>query len=69
MQFTPVEHLITIFERDRNALLKVVTWQEALAWACAELLGGNWARNVLSDRGHSVPLWPSPVSASLRSSG
>jgi hypothetical protein len=41
------------------ALLKVVTWKEALARACAELLEGDWVRAVLSHQGGSAPLWPS----------
>lgn len=43
-----------------EALLRVVTWQEALARACAELLTGAWAERYINgpmtqDRG----LWPS----------
>src|SRR5262249_7823651 len=41
------------------ALLQVVTWQEALARACAELLEGDWAQQVLSHQEHRAPLWPS----------
>lgn len=44
-----------------NALLQVVTWQEALARACAELLEGDWAADYL--RTAYLPgegdLWPS----------
>jgi hypothetical protein len=40
-------------------LLQVVSWQEALARACAELLEGDWARHVLSHQEHRAPLWPS----------
>jgi superfamily II DNA or RNA helicase len=41
-------------------LLKAVSWQEALARACAELLEGTWAERYLQGRsyaGHA--LWPS----------
>lgn len=41
------------------ALLQVVTWKEALARACAELLEGDWARSVLSHQEQRAPLWPS----------
>lgn len=49
--------LITLLE----SLLQVVSWQEALARACAELLEGEWAEryirgDYLSD---SASLWPS----------
>jgi hypothetical protein len=43
-----------------EALLQVVSWQEALARACAELLEGVWAERYMS--GAIVderPLWPS----------
>jgi hypothetical protein len=43
-------------------LLRRVTWQEALARACAELLEGEWAREQLRDElGHAQRLWPSQV--------
>ncbi len=43
-----------------NQLLQAVTWQDALARACSELLEGKWAkksvlRNILSSE---TPLWP-----------
>jgi superfamily II DNA or RNA helicase len=43
-----------------EGLLQMVSWQEALARACADLLEGNWAAGympvlVIDDR----PLWPS----------
>jgi len=44
-------------------LLKAVSWQEALARACAELLEGAWAEQYLQGRsyaGHA--LWPSQQS-------
>ena len=41
-------------------LLKVVTWREALAQACAELLTGAWAeRYMQSISASSQALWPS----------
>lgn len=44
-----------------NRLLRLVTWREALARACAELLEGEWAQAYL--RGEYLPeegkLWPS----------
>lgn len=43
-------------------LLRRVTWQEALARACAELLEGEWARGYLTDElGYGGRLWPSQV--------
>ncbi|MBC7970022.1 MAG: helicase [Verrucomicrobia bacterium] len=51
------DELITLLE----LLLSVVTWQEALARACAELLEGEWAGRYI--RAHSygdeAALWPS----------
>jgi superfamily II DNA or RNA helicase len=42
-----------------RTLLQVVTWQEALARACAELLEGEWAsRYVAGDHAYDQ-LWPS----------
>jgi hypothetical protein len=45
-----------------NGLLRVVSWQEALARACGELIEGDWARAYLArfDLGEA-PLWPSQV--------
>lgn len=42
-------------------LLKVVTWQEALARACAELLEGQWARDYIDSQMTlgDTRLWPS----------
>jgi superfamily II DNA or RNA helicase len=40
-------------------LLRVVTWQEALARACGELLEGEWATDYLSVDGSG--LWPSQL--------
>jgi len=40
-------------------LLRVVTWQEALARACGELLEGEWATKYLSLDG--TGLWPSQL--------
>jgi len=44
-----------------NKLLQVVTWQEALARACAELLEGDWANQFIRHVYYSddMPLWPS----------
>ena len=40
-------------------LMKVVTWQEALARACSELLSGDWVDLLLSMEHESERLWPS----------
>jgi hypothetical protein len=43
-------------------LLKPVTWEQALARACAELLEGEWARDFLKDElGLLQSLWPSQL--------
>lgn len=44
-----------------NSLLRWVTWQEALARACAELLEGQWAKDYLDAQplAGDRPLWPS----------
>lgn len=44
-----------------NELLRVVTWQEALARACAELLEGEWAERYLENQIEmgDARLWPS----------
>ena len=44
-----------------NRLLKIVSWREALARACAELLEGDWAKRYIkpSDISDELPLWPS----------
>jgi len=44
-----------------NQLLRFVTWQEALARACAELLEGEWADDYIGKvlLPEEVPLWPS----------
>lgn len=51
------DELISLLDR----LLRLVTWPEALARACAELLEGDWAQAYL--RGEYLPeegrLWPS----------
>lgn len=47
------------FRRLLLSLLRVVSWQEALARACAELLEGDWANRVLAHRDRNVQLWPS----------
>lgn len=41
-------------------LLRYVTWREALARACAELLEGEWAREYLQFQSFEqlIPLWP-----------
>ena len=44
-------------------LLQVVSWQEALARACADLLEGEWAAEYLQDAASDDrPLWPSQLS-------
>ena len=49
--------LIELLEK----LLKIVTWPEALARACAELLEGEWAEGYLRDAylSEADTLWPS----------
>jgi len=44
-----------------NSMLRWVTWQEALARACAELLEGQWAKDYLDAQplAGDQPLWPS----------
>ncbi len=44
-------------------LLSKVSWQEALARACVELLEGEWARQyqITSYFGDENPLWPSQI--------
>ena len=43
-----------------ESMLRVVSWQEALARACAELLEGEWADRYLRGLGGAEPgLWPS----------
>ena len=42
-------------------LLRFVSWQEALARACADLLEGEWARRYLPGAEAGVQLWPSQV--------
>ena len=43
-----------------HSLLQVVSWQEALARACAELLNGTWAESYINAAGSDeFPLWPS----------
>lgn len=44
-------------------LLKLVSWDEALARACAELLEGEWAKSHLQQQllAGDAPLWPSQV--------
>ncbi|MHB8188565.1 MAG: SNF2-related protein [Dermatophilaceae bacterium] len=42
-------------------LLQFVTWQEALARACADLLEGQWATHYLGSAASLAPLWPSQV--------
>lgn len=51
------DELIALLEQ----LLKHVTWQEALARACAEVLDGEWARRRLHGSNAAVlpALWPS----------
>lgn len=52
------EELLTLLEQ----LLRRVTWQEALARACAELLEGEWAHEYLEDElGYGARLWPSQL--------
>lgn len=51
------DQLIALLEK----LLRVVSWQEALARACAELLEGEWAERYLREDyfGGAGALWPS----------
>ena len=51
------EQLISLLEQ----LLQVVSWQEALARACAEVLEGDWAKRYLEIQmlPGDLPLWPS----------
>lgn len=53
------QQLITLLQR----LLRVVTWEEALARACAEILDGLWARRyTLADPLIDAPqLWPAQI--------
>lgn len=45
-----------------HELIQKVTWQEALARACAELLEGEWARLHLRDElGMAETLWPTQL--------
>jgi SNF2-related domain/Helicase conserved C-terminal domain len=47
------------FRRLLHGLLQVVDWTEALARACAELLEGDWTRNVAARPAFGDELWPS----------
>lgn len=47
------------FRRLLDELLQVVPWQEALARACAELLEGDWAHDLLPRPHDRRSLWPS----------
>ena len=51
------DQLISLLEQ----LLRVVSWQEALARACAEVLEGDWAKRYLEIQmlPGDLPLWPS----------
>ena len=49
------------FRRLLLDLLQVVSWQEALARACAELLEGDWVGNLLPNA-ELARLWPSQTS-------
>jgi hypothetical protein len=51
------EALLALLEK----LLRVVTWEEALARASAELLEGDWVRDYLKAQRYmgDLPLWPS----------
>jgi hypothetical protein len=51
----------TEFHALLDQLLQVVTWQEALARACADLLEGQWAERYLSSVIGTSTLWPSQV--------
>ena len=42
-------------------MLRFVTWQEALARACADLLDGQWAAGYLGATAGISRLWPSQV--------
>lgn len=43
------------------ALLQFVSWREALAKACSDLLEGEWASRYLADDAAGKRLWPSQV--------
>ncbi|SDI90963.1 PLD-like domain-containing protein [Frankineae bacterium MT45] len=43
-------------------MLQMVSWQEALARACADLLEGQWAANYFASIGGLTDLWPSQQS-------
>ena len=45
------------------ALLQFVSWQEALARACADLLEGEWADRYLAGDSAGKRLWPSQKSS------
>ncbi|MGY1671408.1 SNF2-related protein [Geodermatophilus sp. SYSU D00710] len=47
------------FRRLLGELLRLVTWREALARACAELLEGDWAGPLLERQDQHGRLWPS----------
>ncbi len=38
-----------------------MSWREALARACAELLEGQWAEDFIGTDSTAGPLWPSQV--------
>lgn len=50
----------TSFTQLLESLLQVVTWQEALARACAEILEGDWANQYITANATTddQPLWP-----------
>jgi hypothetical protein len=52
---------LVAFQSLLEQLLKCVTWQEALARACAELLEGSWAQRLRDDLAFygGQKLWPS----------
>lgn len=45
-----------------ESLLRKVTWQEALARACSELLEGEWGRHEVDPLAEGPRLWPSQES-------
>jgi superfamily II DNA or RNA helicase len=54
------------FRRLLLDLLQVVSWQEALARACAELLEGDWVANLLPNA-ELAHLWPSQTAGIAQS--
>ena len=58
------DELISLLE----SLLRLVTWREALARGCSELLEGEWAKKYLLSEGYlgASTLWPSQIQGIAR---